>query len=76
MRLGLELALTFAPFAILVGLLLRGCFPGERAIIAHRLRNAARRLRAPKMRWRRSATPKVSALARTVPALRGPPVAA
>lgn len=76
MRFALELALTFAPFAILIALLIRRCFPGEGALIAHRLRSAARRLRPAKVRWRRAKVRAAATVARAAVGVRGPPVVA
>ena len=72
----LEVALFAAPCLVLIGLLVLGRFPGERAILVRRAASVKRRKRAAR-RWpvqieRRFA----SLLERTSRRLRGPPVPA
>lgn len=73
----LEVALYAAPFLLLVGLLVLGRFPGERAILARRVAPTPPRLRPATRRWascRERAY--LSQLERTSHRLRGPPVRA
>ena len=68
-----ELALYAAPFLLLLGLLLSGRFVGEEAILARRLRAAAR-LRPLPRRWAAlHARPLASLLERSTRLVRGPP---
>lgn len=72
----LEAALYAAPFLLLIGLLVFGLFPGERAILARRAVSAPR-LRPLPRRWapgRERA--RLSQLERTSHRLRGPPLVA
>lgn len=73
MHLALELALTFAPFALVLALLVARCYPGEAAILRRRLRSAVRRLRPAKARWPRPKAQAARVVTRTVVSLRGPP---
>ncbi len=70
-----EIALHAAPCLLLLGLLARGRFIGEEAILARRV--APARLRPAVRRWIRSVErPLASRLGRTCHRLRGPPATA
>jgi hypothetical protein len=71
-----ELALTFAPLLLLVGLLISGRYLGEERILARRLAPALRPRRRTAARWRTVAErPLASLLARSPRTQRGPPAA-
>jgi hypothetical protein len=69
-----EVVLSLAPLVLLAGLLLLGCFPGERAILARRPAAPAPRLRPAARRWRPAVErAPTSELERTSHRRRGPP---
>jgi hypothetical protein len=69
-----ELALTFAPLLLIVGLLVSGRYLGEERILARLPAPAPRRRRSAAVRWLRAAERTLaSLLARSPRSERGPP---
>jgi hypothetical protein len=69
-----ELALTFAPLLVIVGLLVSGRYLGEERILARLAAPVRRRRRSAAARWRAAAErPRTSLLVRSPRSERGPP---